>query len=136
MFTPTPLRMLISFVAVVMLTAPIRAGTGKMMTVAADGSGDFASVQAAVDAAPAGSADRIVIHIKPGTYKERVRVGKDKVRVTFKGDDAKSTLLTYDLDASKTIPPATRPVGTRGSCSTLIEGDDFVAQNITFANTA
>src|SRR5437870_11358920 len=64
MFTPTPLRMLISFVAVVMLTAPIRAGTGKMMTVAADGSGDFASVQAAVDAAPAGSADRIVIHIK------------------------------------------------------------------------
>jgi pectinesterase len=108
----------------------------KPLTVAADGSGDFTTVQAAVDAAPANSAERVVIRIKPGTYKQRIRVGKDKPRVTFKGDDAKTTVLTYDLFAQKVLPPATEGVGTSGSYSTLVEGDDFVAENVTFENAA
>ena len=119
-----------------MLFASIAWAGPRTITVAADGSGDVSSVQAAVDAVPANNAERIVIHIKPGTYKERVHVPKDKPKVTFKGDDAKTTVLTYDLFASKVIPPATQGVGTSGSYSTLIEGDDFVAENVTFENSA
>ena len=118
------------------LLAPTTRAAGKTITVAADGSGDFKTVQAAVDAAPANSAERVVIHIKPGTYKERVRVPKDKPRLTFKGEDAKTTILTYDLSAKSVTPPATQPVGTSGSYSTLVEADDFIAENVTFENTA
>ena len=106
------------------------------LTVAADGSGQFTSVQAAIDAAPANSAERVVIHIKPGTYKERVHVRKDKPNLTLRGDDPKTTVLTYDLFASKVIPPATEGVGTSGSYSTLIEGAGFHAENLTFENAA
>src|SRR5215204_1207733 len=86
------------------LTAPaLPAHAAKVLTVSpdGDGAGDFKSVQAAVDAAPANSAERVVIHVKPGTYKERVRVGKDKPRLTLRGADARTTVLTYDLAASK-----------------------------------
>jgi pectinesterase len=34
------------------------------------------------------------------------------------------------------IPPSTQPVGTSGSYSTLVEADDFVAENLTFENSA
>ena len=34
------------------------------------------------------------------------------------------------------IPPPTQPVGTSGSYSTLVEADDFIAENVTFENTA
>jgi pectinesterase len=109
---------------------------GKTITVAPDGSGDFKSVQAAIDAAPSKSTDRTVIHIKPGRYKERVRVPRDKPNLVLRGDDARTTLLSYDLSAQKILPPATQPVGTSGSYSTLIEAPDFLAENLTFANTA
>lgn len=106
------------------------------IVVATDGSGAFTSVQAAVDSVPANNPQRVIIHIKPGTYKERIRVGRDKPRITFRGEDARKTVLTYDLYASKVIPPATQPVGTSGSYSTLIEADDFEAEHVTFENSA
>jgi pectin methylesterase-like acyl-CoA thioesterase/lysophospholipase L1-like esterase len=110
--------------------------SAKTLVVAADGSGDFTRVQAAVDAATANNAERVVIHIKPGTYKERIRVSRDKPRLTFEGEDAKTTILTFDFSANKVVAPATQPVGTSGSYSTLIEADEFLARNITFENTA
>src|SRR5687767_5331289 len=124
-----------NLIALIFATAVANVATAadvKTLTVAADGSAEFKSVQAAVDAAPANSAERLVIRIKPGTYKERVRVPKDKPRLTFKGDDAKTTVLTYDLYAQKVIPPASEGVGTSGSYSTLVEADDFIAENVTF----
>jgi pectin methylesterase-like acyl-CoA thioesterase/lysophospholipase L1-like esterase len=124
------------FAVVTMLLCATVARARTTLTVAADGSGDFTSVQAAVDAAPAESAERVVIHIKPGTYKQRVHVGKDKPRLTLRGEDAKTTVLTYDMFASKIVPPATQGPGTSGSYSTLVEADDFVAENITFENSA
>jgi pectinesterase len=108
------------------------------LTVAPDKSAgvDFTTVQAAVDAIPTDGNRAAVIHIKPGVYKERVHVPRDKAFVTFRGDDAAATVLTYDLVASKVIPPDTRPIGTKNSWSTLIEADDFAAERITFQNTA
>ena len=130
------IRFLLAIIVCPIALLPLTARAEKVLTVAADGSGDFKSVQAAVDAAPANSPERIVIHVKPGTYKERIRIGKDKPRLTLRGDWAPRTLLTYDLAATKVIPPATRPVGTSDSYSTLVEADDFIAENLTFENSA
>src|ERR1700694_3482411 len=65
--------------------------------VAADGSGQFRTVQEAVDRAPAHSAARFVIHIKPGVYRERAVVPPEKTRLTLRGEDARTTLITFDL---------------------------------------
>jgi pectinesterase len=121
-------------------TSPATTSTSqpaRTITVGPDkNAGDFTSVQAAVDSIPSKNNGPVTIHIKPGVYKERVRVPRDKPLVTFLGDDAATTVLSYDLVASKVIPPDTRPVGTKNSWSTFIEADDFAAERITFENTA
>jgi pectin methylesterase-like acyl-CoA thioesterase len=105
------------------------------ITVAADGSGDFKTVQAAVDAAPEGSNKRIVIHIKPGTYKELIKVPKEKSQIEFLGDDAASTVLTFN-NTHTTLNAQGKQMGTSKSASTFIYGPDFLAKNITFENSA
>jgi pectinesterase len=105
----------------------------KEITVAADGSGDYKTVQAAVDAAPQKTAQPVIINIKPGTYKERVRVPKN-AHITFRGEDPKTTILTWNYSA-KSVEDG-KEVGTSGSYSTLISAWDFTAENITFENSA
>ena len=47
--------------------------------VAADGSAQFKSVQAAIMSVPSGSRENpVIIHIKPGTYKELIYVQREK----------------------------------------------------------
>ena len=94
------LALLLAFAGVIALltvrcSPPAVAMAG--IVVAADGSGDFKTVQEAVDAVPANNRTRTVIRIKPGTYKARVIVPSNKPRVTFQGEDAATTILTYDL---------------------------------------
>jgi pectinesterase len=105
------------------------------IVVAADGSGQYTTVQAAVDSIEHGNAAPVVIAIKPGTYKEIIKVPSGKRFVHFQGQKAETTILTFDLHAN--IPGDDgKPIGTFRTPSTTIEADDFSAANITFANTA
>lgn len=112
-------------------------GQPKVITVAADGSGDHASVQAAIDAVPSGNETPVVIQIQPGTYKELIVIPRDKRFITLRGTDpdASKTVLTYDNYASKKDADG-KEYGTSGSASTVIDADDFVAENLTFENSA
>jgi polygalacturonase/pectin methylesterase-like acyl-CoA thioesterase len=112
----------------------LRGGT-RTISVATDGSGDFKDLQAAIDAVPAQSGEAIVIHIKPGVYKQRVEVPKDKPGITLRGDDAKTTVLTCDWN-SHTKGADGKEIGTFLSYSTLVAANNFTAENITFENTA
>jgi hypothetical protein len=62
--------------------------------VALDGSGEYTSVQAAVDAAPYKSSSRWVIYIKGGVYNEYVNIALGKTNLMFVGDGAGVTILT------------------------------------------
>jgi pectinesterase len=127
---------LLSVVCTVVLAGTARADVKSPIRVAADGGGDYRTVQAAVDSIPAGGHDRFVIRIKPGVYKERVRVGRDKGPITFRGEDghARETVLTFNYSA-KSVENG-KEVGTSGSYSTLIEAADFRAEDVTFENSA
>jgi len=97
----------------------------RAVTVAADGSGDFQTVQAAVDAAPA---DGSVIRIRPGTYRERLAIAKPHIALLGLGNDPAQVVLTYDLSAGTAG-------GTTRSASVTISGADFSAENLTFENS-
>ncbi|WP_431884984.1 pectinesterase family protein [Micromonospora wenchangensis] len=103
--------------------------------VAPDGSGDFTSVQAAVDAVPTGNASRYTITIRPGTYRETVTVPAGKPYVSFVGStgDPRDVVIVYD-NASGTPKPGGGTYGTSGSASVTIDGNDFTARHLTFAN--
>jgi pectinesterase len=103
--------------------------------VAPDGSGQFKSVQQAVDAAPAHSRTRFVIHIMPGTYQERVTVPPEKTFLTLEGDDPRTTVITAGVHAGMPGPKG-RPLITFGTPTVFIQANDFTAENLTFENSA
>ena len=119
------------------LTPALRAlvKTGRV-TVGADGSGDFRTVQEAVDAAPdePQGGKPFLIHIKPGVYREAVTVPQQKGPVAFEGEDAATTIITF-ANAATTLDAAGKPLGTFNSATALIQDDDFSASNITFENS-
>lgn len=104
--------------------------------VAADGSGDFMTVQEAFDAVPNFSRERVVIYIKKGTYKEVLTLPKNKTNVSIIGENASEVVLTFDNYASTINPETGEAYGTSGSSSSFIYGEGFYAKNITFENSA
>src|ERR1700686_1342619 len=121
---------LLSLLAV-SLPAALRAQT----VVAADGSGQFTTVQQAVDAAPAHSRTRFVIHIKPGVYQERVTVPPEKTFVTLQGEAPRTSVITAGVHAGMPGPKG-RPLITFGTPTVFIQANDFTAENLTFENSA
>ncbi len=106
------------------------------IVVALDGSGQFKSVQEAIMSVPSGSpANPVVIHIKPGTYKELIYIQHEKRFFRLVGEDAEKTILTFDLHANM-IGPNGKPITTFRTPSTVIDADDVTAENLTFENTA
>jgi pectinesterase len=116
--------------------APAAAGPrGACVTVAADGSANFTTIQAAVDAVPAGNATPFVIKIKPGVYRGQVIVPADRPHVALRGlGRDPSRVVIVDDRASGTPKPGGGTWGTSGSASVTIDGADFSARNLTFAN--
>ncbi|CAN7010910.1 unnamed protein product [Brassica rapa subsp. trilocularis] len=98
-------------------------------TVAADGSGTFTTVAAAVAAAPENSNKRYVIHIKAGVYRENVDVAKKKKNIMFMGDGRTTTIITASRNAVDGWP-------TFSSATVAVVGERFLARDITFQNTA
>ncbi|KAH7428010.1 hypothetical protein KP509_10G071200 [Ceratopteris richardii] len=101
--------------------------------VAKDGSGHFKTVQAAVNSIPKSNKKRIIISIKAGIYKEKVKV--DKPWVTFQGAGPRLTEIIWG-DMASTKGPDGKELGTFNSASVAINGDHFTARDITFRNTA
>lgn len=114
---------------------PAAAATPPVVTVAADGTGTFTTVQAAVDAVPAGNRSRFLIRIRPGVYAGQVIVPATKPFVTFVGlGGSPSDVVIVDNRANGTPKPGGGTWGTTGSASVTISGHDFAARNLTFAN--
>ena len=106
----------------------------KAITVAADGSGDFKRVQDAIAAVADYNADRTTIHIKPGVYYGQIVVPKSKTNVTFLGDDAATTILTYALNVQDPIAAGTDR--SANGTGVVAIGEGFHAERITFRNTS
>lgn len=103
------------------------------MTVAQDGSGDFESIQAAIDATKAFPDKRITIHVKNGVYHEPVKVYEWNPMVSLIGESVEGTVITWGSHFKQV---------NKGRNSTFhtptvqINGDDFHGENLTIRNTA
>jgi len=96
----------------------------KTLYVAADGTGDYYSIQRAIDVAPAGGA---VISVAPGTYHEVLTINKPHIVLRGPYEDASKTLVV----AGKSSGTAG---GTLNSATVNVLADDFLAENISFVN--
>jgi len=107
----------------------------KKIIVAKDGSGNFTTVQAALDAVPPGNTKPVLIFIKKGLYKEVIVVDARKNFITLMGEDKYNTILSYDNHAGTKLPNGDT-LNTWTCASFFIYGNNFHAQNITFQNNA
>ena len=103
------------------------------MTVALDGSGDFTSIQSAIDSCKAFPGKRITIFVRNGTYNEKIRVPSWNTQLSLIGESVDKTIIRYNDFFAKI---------NRGRNSTfytytlLVEASDFIMENITVENTA
>ncbi|KAJ7966362.1 Pectinesterase [Quillaja saponaria] len=99
------------------------------VTVAADGSGTYTKIMDAITNAPKRSNNRYVIHIKTGSYREQVQVNYELWNIAMVGDGIGKTIITGDHSNTSGYPISQ-------SATFGVDGQKFVAINITFENTA
>jgi pectinesterase len=101
------------------------------IVVAADGSGQFRSVQAALASLPQTNRERMVVFVKDGTYHEKVKV--DASFVTLRGQSRKGTRIEFaqlEDDFKK------QPDNVGKAVLNINKVTDIVLENLTIANTA
>ncbi|KAK4492981.1 hypothetical protein RD792_000308 [Penstemon davidsonii] len=103
--------------------------TGQVLTVAADGSGNFTTVTDAINFAPNNSVDRVFIYVKEGFYQENVEIPSWKINIVLLGDGSDGTVISgkRSVDDGWT---------TFRSATVAVSGEGFLARDITFENTA
>ena len=104
--------------------------------VAKDGSGDFFTVQEAINAAPDYcKQDETKILVREGIYREKVTVPANKQKLHLVGENPDNTIITWDDYALKKGPTGYE-MGTSATSTVFLHADDFLAENLTFENSA
>ncbi|MGB8375107.1 MAG: pectinesterase family protein, partial [Salegentibacter sp.] len=62
--------------------------------VSKDGKGDFSSIQEAINSTRDLGPAEVIIHIKKGTYNEKIEIPSWKHKLTLVGEDRKNTIIT------------------------------------------
>ncbi|TZF86166.1 DUF3244 domain-containing protein (plasmid) [Pedobacter sp. BS3] len=131
-FFTFPLRVCLMFVGLLCSTY-VKAASYDAV-VDKNGTGDYTTIQAALDAAPASATSPYRIYIKSGVYYENLTIAKPFIQ--FIGESAAKTIITYNNYNGKAIPGGGGTTyGTANSASVIITADDFSAANITFENS-
>ncbi|MES2647456.1 MAG: pectinesterase family protein [Bacteroidota bacterium] len=101
-----------------------------IFTVAKDGSGDYKYIQEAIDAMRVFPLAPITLYIKNGVYTEKIEVPATNTDVTFIGESVEKTIIAFNDYSGR------GKLNTFNSFTAKISGNRFIAENITFANTA
>ena len=98
--------------------------------VAKDRSGQFNTIQAAVNAYPKNHQGRYIIYVKAGIYNEVVEIPNKAVNVFIYGDGPRKTIVTGDRDVAR------KKFNTMTTSTFAAVGDGFMAKSMAFRNTA
>ncbi len=99
------------------------------MVVASDGSGDFKTIQEAINAVPQANHQRLIIFIRDGQYHEKVRIDPDYI--TLCGQSRLGTRIEFPQGNDS----FTNHPDNIGRAVVNINGSDFVLENLTVQNT-
>lgn len=113
--------------------APIPSPIKPDVVVSQDGTGDFQSVQAALDSIPKGNTERRIILIRSGTYVEKIRL--ENSFLTLLGENRSKTRLVWEINDPRNDPTAN--ADRKGIASfNLHNASDIVIENLTIDNPA
>ena len=104
-----------------------------MYIIAKDGSGDFTSIQQAIDAIPGGGRTPTILLLRMDEYQERVVVDKDNVRII--GEARDRTVITAK-GCAKDLDESGNERGTFLSATFMVTGHNVEVENLTIRNDA
>ena len=100
------------------------------LVVSRDGTGDFRTLQEAIESARAFMDYTVTIYVKNGVYKEKVIVPSWVENIDIIGEDRDKTIITYDDHAN------INKMGTFRTYTVKVEGSDITFKNLTIENNA
>lgn len=119
-------------VALLCVAMPLSAQTQWKDTiiVSRDGTGDYRTLTEAMEGIRAFMDYKVTVFVKKGVYKEKLIVPSWLQNVDFIGEDAESTVITYDDHAN------INKMGTFRTYTLKVEGNDITFRNLTIENNA
>lgn len=100
------------------------------IVVSRDGTGNFRTLQEAIESARAFMDYTVTIYVKNGVYKEKVIVPSWVENIEIIGEDRDKTIITYDDHAN------INKMGTFRTYTVKVEGSDITFKNLTIENNA
>ena len=125
----------VAWLAIIFLGIPLCAQQSFDFVVAKDGSGNFTTIQEAVNACRDYAERDYRIFVKHGLYLEKLTIPSWKKRLTIIGENVDSTILSFG-DFSGRIDSTGKKHSTFTSFTCQVAGNDIVFENFTFVNSA
>jgi len=110
--------------------------TPDTLIVARDGTGQYRTINEAIDVCRAFMEYHKVIFVKKGIYKEKVEIPSWLANIEILGEDVDKTVITYDDHANIKIPGTDKAMGTFRTFTVKVEGSNITFKNITIENNA
>lgn len=111
------------------------------LIVAQDGSGDYQTIQEAVNAVRDISDKGVTIYIRKGVYHEKLVIPSWKTNIILLGESREETIITNNDYSGKPVPGGKDAYrkdkfSTYTSYTVLVQGTDIQIKNLTIQNTA
>ncbi len=112
-----------------------------LITVAQNGSGNYKTIQEAINSVRDLGEKEVKIQVKNGTYKEKLIIPSWKIKISIIGEKAENTIITFDDYSGKPNPMGKDIFGlpnfsTYTSFTVLVQGNDIHLENLTIINSA
>lgn len=102
------------------------AASANYLRVSTDGTGDFTTLQGAIDHIPSGNTRRVMIYLEDGLYRELLYIPDTKPFITLKGASREGVVVRYLNNANRN--------GSNQRASFWTRADDLTIDSMTFVN--
>lgn len=128
------------FISTLIAKSTAQQPTPIKFVVAQDGSGNFKTIQEAVNAVRDHMQSRATIEVKAGTYREKLVIPAWKKNIAIIGENKETTIITNADYSGKAFPTkdftGNAKYSTYTSYTVLVQGNDCVVENLTIENAA
>ena len=137
-------KLILAIIAIFSIQTALAAGkydNPDTIVVARDGSGEFRTIDEAIEVCRAFMDYHKVIYIKKGTYKEKLIIPSWLQNIELCGESKEETIITYDDHANVkvilgTAAPREQPMGTFRTYTLKVEGNDITLKDLTIENNS
>ena len=137
-------KLILAIIAIFSMQTALAAGkydNPDTIVVARHGSGEFRTIDEAIEVCRAFMDYHKVIYIKKGTYKEKLIIPSWLQNIELCGESKEETIITYDDHANVkvilgTAAPREQPMGTFRTYTLKVEGNDITLKNLTIENNS